>query len=89
MSLAGPDLLCVSNSKESQEILKRIQREATYTYQTITVSEEFAANVLYINGTLIHRTIQEIPVSYQVKLLKYISSSINILTFSLLTGYFR
>lgn len=74
VSLAGPDLLCVSNSKESQEILKRIQREATYSYQTITVSEEFAANVLYINGTLIHRTIQEIPVSYQVTLVKYIYS---------------
>lgn len=66
VSMAGPDLLCVSSSKESQEILKRIEREATFTYQTLTLSEEAAANVLYINGTLIHRTMSEIPASCQV-----------------------
>lgn len=64
--MAGPDLLCVCNSKESQEILKRIEREATFSYQTLTLSEEESANVLYINGTLIHRTIQEAPVSGQI-----------------------
>lgn len=46
--------------------MKRIEREATYTYQTLTVSEEDAANVLYINGTLIHRTMSEVPVSCQI-----------------------
>ena len=64
--MAGPDLLCVSNSRESQEILKRIEREAIYTYQTLTLSEEISANVLYINGTLVHRSIEEIPVSSQI-----------------------
>lgn len=64
--MAGPDLICVSTSKESQEILKRIEREATYNYQTLTLSEEKASNVLYINGTLIHRHVEEIPVSSQV-----------------------
>lgn len=64
--MAGPDLLCVSSSKESQEVLKRIEREATFSYQTLTVSEEAAANVLYINGTLIHRHVLEVPVSSQI-----------------------
>lgn len=66
ISMAGPDLLCVSSSKESQEVLRRIEREATFSYQTLTVSEESAANVLYINGTLIHRHVLEVPVSSQV-----------------------
>ena len=66
VSMAGPDLLCVCNSKESQEILKRIEREATFNYQTLTLSEEEAANVLYINGTLVHRTMNEIPASCQI-----------------------
>lgn len=66
VTMAGPELLCVSSTKESQEILKRIEREATFTYQTLTLSEEAAANVLYINGTLIHRTMSEIPASCQV-----------------------
>lgn len=64
--MAG-DILCVSNSQDAQEILKRIEREATYSYQTLTLSEENAANVLYINGILIHRSVEEIPISYQVK----------------------
>lgn len=65
VSMAG-DILCVSNSQDAQEILKRIEREATYSYQTLTLSEENAANVLFINGLLIHRSIEEIPISYQV-----------------------
>lgn len=66
VSLGGPDLLFVSNSRESQEILRRIEREATFTYQILTLSEEHAANVLFINGTLVHRSLMEIPVSHQV-----------------------
>lgn len=71
ISVAGPDLLCVSSSKESQEILHRIEREATFSYQTLTLSEEWAANVLYINGTLIHRSVLEAPVSSQVYTLSF------------------
>ncbi|GAB0093458.1 N(G),N(G)-dimethylarginine dimethylaminohydrolase 1 [Sergentomyia squamirostris] len=66
VSMGAPDLLVVCNTKESQEILKRIEREASFTYQTLTLSEEKAANVLYVNGTFIHRSIEEIPVSHQI-----------------------
>lgn len=66
VSVAGHDLLCVSSTKESQEILRRIEREATYSYQTLTLSEAAAANVLNINGTLIHRAVQDCPVSSSV-----------------------
>lgn len=66
VSMCGPDVLCVSKSKESQEILKRIEREATFTYHTLTLQEETAANVLYINGTLVTRSVEEIPASAQI-----------------------
>lgn len=75
VSLAGPDLLCVSTSKDSQEILKRIEREATYNYQTLTLNEEKASNVLYINGTLVHRNVEEIPVSSTVSSLSRLDLS--------------
>ncbi|OWR51908.1 putative ng,ng-dimethylarginine dimethylaminohydrolase [Danaus plexippus plexippus] len=65
-SMAGPDILCVASSKEAKEMLKRIEREATFTYQTLTVPEVGAANCLYVNGTLIHRAIEEIPESFKV-----------------------
>jgi dimethylargininase len=66
VSMAGPDLLCVSSSQHSQGILKRIEREATFSYQTLTLSEENASNVMFINGFLVHRHVDEIPVSHQI-----------------------
>ncbi|XP_020285159.1 N(G),N(G)-dimethylarginine dimethylaminohydrolase 1 isoform X2 [Pseudomyrmex gracilis] len=66
VTMAGPDIICVGAGKESQEVLKRIEREATYNYKTLTVPEDEAANVLYVNGTLIHRSEDEIPQSSKV-----------------------
>lgn len=48
-------------------LIQRIEREATYSYQTLTVPEDKAANVLYINGTLIHCSQEEIPQSTKVR----------------------
>lgn len=66
VTMAGPDVLCVSNSTICQEIVRRMEREASFKYQKITLPEEHAANMLYINGTLVHRTPSEIPASYKV-----------------------
>ena len=45
-----------------------MEREATFSYQTLTLPEDEAANVLYLNGTLVHRSIDEIPQSFKVGL---------------------
>lgn len=45
---------------------QRIEREATFIYQTLTVPEDEAANVLYVNGTLIHRSEREVPEANKV-----------------------
>ncbi|KAF7993178.1 hypothetical protein HCN44_006238 [Aphidius gifuensis] len=66
VTMAGPDVICVGLGKDSQEVLKRIEREATYTYSTLTVLEDTASNVIYVNGTLIHRHYDEIPKSSKV-----------------------
>lgn len=68
--MGGPDLLCVGAGKEAQEVLKRMEREATFSYQTITLPEDEAANVLFLNGTLVHRSIEEIPESFKVIIFK-------------------
>lgn len=44
-------------------------QEATYRYQTVTVPDLMAANCLFVNGTLIHRS--EFPNSIKVCLFKY------------------
>lgn len=66
VSMAGPELLSVSKSDDSQSILKRIAREATFTYQTLTLAEENAANVIFLNGNFLHKPIEEIPESYKI-----------------------
>ncbi|KAJ0183993.1 hypothetical protein K1T71_000416 [Dendrolimus kikuchii] len=66
ITVAGPDILCVGASKEAKELLKRMEREANFSYQTLSVPEDEAANCLYVNGTLIHRAIEEIPEAFKV-----------------------
>ncbi|EDW32738.1 GL18337 [Drosophila persimilis] len=65
VTMAGPDVLCVSKSAPCQEIVKRMEREASFTYQKLTLPEETAANMLYINGTIVHRSPTEIPDAYK------------------------
>ncbi|XP_063910022.1 N(G),N(G)-dimethylarginine dimethylaminohydrolase 1 isoform X1 [Zophobas morio] len=80
ITVGGPDLLCVGAGKEAQEVLKRMEREATFSYQTLTLPEDEAANVLYLNGTLVHRSIDEIPQSFKVfsEKIDYPRRSVNI-----------
>lgn len=67
ITLAGPDLLSVGSGDAAREVLHRVQREASFQeYMKITVPEDCAANVLYINGTIVHRSETEAPHSYQV-----------------------
>ncbi|RWS26773.1 N(G):N(G)-dimethylarginine dimethylaminohydrolase 1-like protein, partial [Leptotrombidium deliense] len=56
LSMAGPDIICVGLSPEAQTLIKNIEREATFRYTTLTVPDDAAANVLYINGTIVHRS---------------------------------
>lgn len=55
ITMAGPDILCVNRSQEAQVMLKRIEREASFHYKLITLEDEQASSVLYLNGTLTHR----------------------------------
>lgn len=63
VTLAGPDVLSVSSGSISQTILKRIEREASHRYQTLTLPDENAANSIFANGTLIHIDATEAPES--------------------------
>lgn len=66
MGMAGPDVICVGDSPDAKSILKRIEREATFRYQTVTVPDLNAGNVVFANGFLIHRSAEEYPASAKV-----------------------
>lgn len=55
VSMAGPDIICVNRSQEAQLMLKRMEREASFNYKLITVDDDQGSNLLYLNGTLVHR----------------------------------
>ncbi len=59
MCVAGPDVLSVGAGPEAQSALRRIEREATHRYATLTLPEDRAANCLFVNGTLVHRCREE------------------------------
>ncbi|CAG0879613.1 unnamed protein product, partial [Darwinula stevensoni] len=66
ISMAGPDVISVGSGESAQKLLKRIEREATFQYQKLTVSDDIAANVLYVNNVLLHRAKEEFPDSVKI-----------------------
>ena len=56
-------MISVGSCGEAQRVLKRVEREASHRYQTLTLPEDGAANCLHVNGTLIHRSREEAPKS--------------------------
>lgn len=49
-------------------LLQRIEREATFRYQTLTVPDIRASNVVFANGFMLHRSGEEYPASAKVRL---------------------
>ncbi len=61
--VCGPDVLSVGSGPDAQSVLRRIERQATYRYATVTLPDDKAANVLFVNGHLVHRSRDEAPKS--------------------------
>ena len=68
--MVGPDVISVSSNPQAQKFLKRVEREATHRYQTLTLPEDGASNLFIVNGTLIHRCKSEAPKSDAVRFYK-------------------
>ncbi|KAG9509951.1 N(G),N(G)-dimethylarginine dimethylaminohydrolase 1 [Fragariocoptes setiger] len=64
ITMAGPNILCAGRSHEIEKMLHRMEREASQRYHLIRVDDDPAANVLYVNGTLLHR--DDYPKSFSI-----------------------
>ena len=73
--MAGPDVICVGSSGAAQVVLKRVEREASHRYQTLTLPEDGASGCIFVNGTLVHRSKEETPKCEAVQLLLYIKKN--------------
>ena len=66
--MVGPDVISVGSSPEAQSVLRRVEREATHRYQTLTLPEEGPSTCFMLNGVLVHRSRDEAPKSDAVSL---------------------
>ncbi|CAB3225975.1 unnamed protein product [Arctia plantaginis] len=60
ITVAGNDILTMCENEVGKTLLKKIEREATYTYKTLTVPILEAANCVFVNDTLMHKGIEDI-----------------------------
>ncbi|XP_060065708.1 N(G),N(G)-dimethylarginine dimethylaminohydrolase 1-like isoform X1 [Ylistrum balloti] len=58
--MAGRDIIACGNSPMALNVLNQIRTTAQYSYKILKLDNDRAANMLYVNGRLIHRTRSEI-----------------------------
>lgn len=68
VSMAGANIIAVGQSEASKRCLKEMMNVASYGYKIISLPEDHASNVLYLNGSLIHLSAQLVPKSFGVRL---------------------
>lgn len=65
-SMAGIDLIAISESESGNIAWKEIERVAHHKYKRLGFPDNNGANCLFINGTILHPPKEEYPRSYKV-----------------------
>jgi len=67
LTMCGPDTFCVSTqSGHSATMFRRIQKLAKHEYRSLEVPDDMASNVIFMNGTLLHKSKRESPASAEI-----------------------
>lgn len=66
LSMAGPELIVVGESQAGEDAWKAIEQHGKFKYTRLSVPEDKGANVLYVNGTIVHQAASFIPKSVRV-----------------------
>ena len=64
--MAGPEMIVISQSQAGEDTWKAIEQNGKFKYTKLSVPEDKGANVLYINGTIVHQAASLIPGSVKV-----------------------
>ncbi|PFX25418.1 N(G),N(G)-dimethylarginine dimethylaminohydrolase 1 [Stylophora pistillata] len=65
MTMAGDDMIVVGESEEAKNAWSEMEKKARFRYEKLSVSEDTAANCVFVNGTLLHLSAAEIPNSIE------------------------
>lgn len=65
-SMAGVDLIAISETKSGNHAWKEIESNAHFKYKKLGFPDDNGANCLFINGTVLHPPKNEYPDSFKV-----------------------
>ena len=65
-SVAGIDLIAISDSEAGRRAWREIETKAHYKYKKLVFPDNNGANCLFINGTVLHPPKEEYPESFKV-----------------------
>ncbi|XP_078686358.1 N(G),N(G)-dimethylarginine dimethylaminohydrolase 1-like [Branchiostoma floridae x Branchiostoma belcheri] len=66
LSMAGPDIIAAGEGEDAQRVIEQIIEKAEYKYKVLCLPEDSAVDCVFVNGSLVHRTQEEIPKSTEV-----------------------
>ena len=61
LSMAGPDLIAITTSKDGQVAKKVIQERGHFKYSFYDIPDDPGANCLYLNNTIVHASREWLP----------------------------
>ncbi|XP_047130469.1 N(G),N(G)-dimethylarginine dimethylaminohydrolase 1-like isoform X1 [Hydra vulgaris] len=66
LSMLNENTIALGKSETAQFVKKQLLNKACEKYEFFEVSDDYAANVIYANGVLIHRSVNEFPESFKL-----------------------
>ena len=65
-SIAGIDLLAISDTDAGKKVWREIEMKARFKYNKLVFPENNGANCLFVNGVVLHPSKEDYPASYDV-----------------------
>lgn len=66
LAMAGQDLITYGGSWGGREARRVIEQDGNFKYKFLEVPDDFAANCLYLNDTIVHASRDSFPKSCEV-----------------------
>lgn len=64
--MAGDDIIAIADDPAGRQVWKDISQLGAFKYTPLWVPDLQAANVLYLNGCVVHRSNREFPASARI-----------------------
>jgi N-dimethylarginine dimethylaminohydrolase len=66
LTMAGPEMVAIGQSSAGEGAWNAIEKHGKFKYTKLSLPEDKGANVLYINGTIVHQAASFVPGSVRI-----------------------